>query len=88
MYGYASYLLDTFGGRSYLLRRNSRIRLLTTYYCIRVIDTAGDRNLNPNGVDIRPLIASTLAEIRSQTGLVYQKSYVSELERLARKYRL
>jgi hypothetical protein len=88
MYGYASYLLDTFGGRSYLMRRNSKTRLLTTYYCIRVIDRANDQNLNPNGVDIRPLIASILGEMRSQTGLIYRKSYVTELERLAQKYRL
>jgi hypothetical protein len=28
MYAYASYLLDTFGGQSYLLRRGSRTRML------------------------------------------------------------
>jgi len=86
MYAYASYLLETFGGRSYLLRRDSRIRLLTTYYCILVIDRAGDRQMNPNGIDIRPLIAATARDVRSQTGLVYQKQYLAELDRLARKY--
>jgi hypothetical protein len=86
MYAYASYLLDTFGGRSYLLRRDSRMRLLTTYYCILVVDRANDRQMNPNGIDIRPLIAATARDVRSQTGLAYQKQYVAELERLGRKY--
>jgi hypothetical protein len=86
MYAYASYLLDTFGGRSYLLRRDSRMRLLTTYYCILVVDRANDRQMNPNGIDIRPLIAATARDLRSQTGLAYQKQYLAELERLARKY--
>lgn len=86
MYAYVSYLLDTYGGRSYLLRRDSRIRLLTTYYCILVVDRAIDQQMNPNGVDLRPLIASTARDIRRQAGLAYQKQYLAELERLARKY--
>ncbi len=86
MYEYASYLLDTFGGRSYLLRRDSRTRLLTMYYCILVVDRANDQQMNPNGIDIRPLIAATARDVRSHTGLAYQKQYLTELERLARKY--
>ena len=86
MYAYASYLVDTFGGRSYLLRRDSRTRLLTTYYCILVLDRANDQKLNPNGIDIRPLIASTAKDMRSQKGFAYQKQYLAELDRLARKY--
>jgi hypothetical protein len=86
MYAYASYLLDTFGGRSYLLRRDSRTRLLTMYYCILVVDRANDQQMNPNGIDLRPLIAATARDVRSHTGLAYQKQYLTELERLARKY--
>ncbi len=86
LYEYASYLQDTFGGRSYLLRRDSKVRLLTTYYCILILDKANDRNLNPNGVDIRPLIAATASDMGSYTGLIYQRNYLQELARLARKY--
>jgi hypothetical protein len=86
MYACASFLVDTFGGRSYLLRRDSRIRLLSIYYCIQVLDRANDQKMNPNGIDVRPLIASAARDIRSQTGLAYQKNYLAELERLARKY--
>jgi cell division protein FtsB len=86
MYAYASYLQDTFGGRSYLLRRDSKIRLLATYYSILALDMANDRKMNPNGVDIRPLIAAAAGDIRSHTGLAYQRQYLAELNRIAKKY--
>jgi hypothetical protein len=88
MYAYASYLVETFGGRSYLLRRDSRTRLLMIYYCILVLDRADDQKLNPYGIDIRPLIAATANDMRSQKGLSYQKQYIADLDRLARKYQM
>jgi hypothetical protein len=88
MYAYASYLVETFGGRSYLLRRDSRTRLLMLYYCILVLDRADDQKLNPYGIDIRPLIAATAKDMRSQKGLSYQKQYIADLDRLARKYQM
>jgi hypothetical protein len=78
--------VDTSGGRSYLLRRDARTRLLVTYYGILVLDRANDQKLNPNGIDIRPLIAATAKDMRAQKGLAYQKQYLADLERLARKY--
>jgi hypothetical protein len=78
--------LDTLGGRSYLMRRDPKLRLLTTYYSILVMDRANDRKMNPNGIDIRPAIAVTAKEIRSHTGLAYRKQYLAELERLTAKY--
>jgi hypothetical protein len=86
MYDCASFLVDTFGGRSYLLRRDAKIRLLSIYYSIQVLDRTNDQKINPNGIDIRPLIAAAARDIRSQKGLAYQNQYVAELERLARKY--
>ncbi len=86
LYDYASYLTETFGGRSYLLRREPRLRILLQYYCIQVFDHANDRQLNRNGIDIRPLIAATTAELRSHRGLTHSRGYLAQLERLARKY--
>jgi hypothetical protein len=86
MYEYAGFFLNTLGGRSYLMRRDAKLRLLTTYYCLLVIDRANDRNMNANGIDIRPALALTAQEMRSHTGLVYRKQYLSELERLSAKY--
>jgi hypothetical protein len=58
------------------------------YYCILVLDRADDHKLNPYGIDIRPLIAATAKDMRSQKGLSYQKQYIADLERLARKYQM
>lgn len=88
MYAYASYLLDTIGGQSYLLRRDSRTRILAVYYCILVLDRANDQNINPNGIDIRPLIGATYRDIAVQKGLSRQKQYLADLDRLARKYKM
>ncbi len=86
MYEYAGYFLNTLGGRSYLMRRDSKVRLLTTYYCLLVLDRANDLNMNPNGIDIRPALVLLAPEMRSHQGLVYRKQYLAELERLAVKY--
>jgi hypothetical protein len=85
-YTYAGYLLNTLGGRSYLLRRGSRVRTLTTYYCVLILDRANDAQLNSVGIDIRPYIKVSANEIANQLGLRYQKKYLARLNRLSRKY--
>ena len=88
LYEYASYFLNTLGGRSYLLRRDSRIRILTTYYCVLIIDQANDKKLNSNGIDIRPHIELTYEDIKNQIGLIHQKQYLMKLNDLKKKYKL
>jgi len=85
-YIYAGYLLNTLGGRSYLLRRGSRVRTLTTYYCVLMLDRANDAQLNSAGIDIRPYIRVSANEISNQLGLRYQDEYLARLDRLSRKY--
>jgi hypothetical protein len=86
MYEYAGYILNTLGGRSYLLRRNPKVRTLTTYYCVLVLDKANDEELNSRGIDIRPYINSSSLEIQNQVGLAYQKEYLTKLDELRLKY--
>ena len=86
MYEYAGYILNTLGGRSYLLRRDPKVRTLTTYYCVLMLDKANDEELNSKGIDIRPYIGSLLMEIENQTGLVHQKEYLTKLRELRLKY--
>ena len=86
MYEYAGYILDTLGGRSYLLRRSPKIRALTTYYCVLILDRANDEELNSKGIDIRPYIKSSLLEIKNQIGLIHQKKYITRLSELSLKY--
>ena len=86
MYEYAGYILNTLGGRSYLLRRSPKVRALTTYYCVLLLDRANDEELNSKGIDIRPYIKSSLLEIKNQIGLIHQKEYITRLSELSLKY--
>jgi len=88
MYQYAGYFLNTLAGRSYLLRRDSKIRILTSYYAILIIDRANDEMLNRYGVDIRPFIDYTYYEIASHKGMAYQRQYIARLAELREKYKL
>ena len=88
LYAYSGYFLNTLGGKSYLLRRNSKIRLLTTYYSVLILDRANDEQLNPAGIDIRPHIEFLLNDLQNQIGLIHQKQYLSVLQQLADKYKL
>jgi hypothetical protein len=80
LYEYAGFFLNTLAGRSYLLRRNSKIRMLTTYYSVLILDRANEETLNRYGIDIRPHIELSLYDISNQRGLIHQKKYLAELE--------
>jgi hypothetical protein len=86
MYAYAGFFLNTLAGRSYLLRRDSKIRILTTYYSVLILDKANDEKFNSVGIDIRPHIKFLLNDFEGQMGLIYHEQYVSELQKLAEKY--
>jgi len=86
MYEYAGYIINTLGGRSYLLRRNPNVRTLTIYYCVLILDKANDEELNSRGIDIRPYIKSSLMDIENQVGLAHQKEYLEKLKELRIKY--
>jgi len=86
MYEYAGYILNTLGGRSYLLRRSPKVRTLTTYYCVLILDRANEEELNSRGLDIRPYIRSSLLEIKNQIGLIHQNEYITKLSELSLKY--
>jgi hypothetical protein len=86
LYQYAGFFLNSVGGRSYLLRRDSRVRILTTYYCVLIVDRANEEEANRHGIDIRRHIDSVAEEIGNQRGLVFQKEYLDVLTGLQEKY--
>ena len=88
MYQYAGYFLNTLGGRSYLMRRDPKVRTLTQYYCVLILDRANEAKINSDGIDIRPHILSAHNNISNQIGFIYQKQYLVELEKLMTKYTL
>jgi hypothetical protein len=85
-YRYAGYFLNTLAGRSYLLRRDSKMRVLISYYAVLTIDMANDEILNSYGIDIRPFIDHSFYEIGNQKGLNYQGPYLEKLAGLRVKY--
>ncbi len=64
------------------------MRILTTYYCVLMLDKANDSLLNANGIDIRPHLTLLVSEVSNQTGLMNKEQYLSELEKLNEKYQL
>ncbi len=88
LYGYAGYFLNTLSGRSYLSRRHAKLRMLTSYYSVRILDRANDSLVNAYGIDIRPHITLLVSEVSNQTGLINKEQYLSELEKLNDKYQL
>lgn len=86
LYDYAAYFLETLGGKSYLARRNSKIRILAVFYSLQILDMANDHGLNAHGIDIRPHLDIALNDVRSQQGLAFKKSYIETLEGLKNKY--
>ncbi len=87
LYEYAGFFLNTLGGRSYLFRRESRLRALVKYYSVLVLDRANDQNLNRYGLDIRPFIASSLDELRATGNLESREAYLDILAALQDKYK-
>ena len=86
LYDYAGYFLNTLGGRSYLLRRESKIRMLVNYYAILIVDRANDEKFNRYGIDVRPYIDYLFYDISNQKGLAYRERYLTRLTALRDKY--
>ncbi|MFZ5570736.1 MAG: hypothetical protein ACOZF0_10045 [Thermodesulfobacteriota bacterium] len=86
MYPYACFLLNTLGGRGYMLRRDGKTRTLLHYYAVLVIDKANDLNLNSNGLDIRPHLDYLLSDITQLKGLMYHRLYLDQVTLMKGKY--
>lgn len=79
LYDYAVFFLNTVGGRAYLLRRESRIRILLTYYSILIVDRANRYQRNRYGVDILPHVNLLIGDLERYEGLDYKDRYLEKL---------
>lgn len=86
LYQYACFFLNTLGGRTYLLRRETKLRVLVNYYSVMVVDMANEAKLNAYGLDIRPHLDYLLYDINNQKGLMYRQRYLSQMSALLNKY--
>ncbi|WP_457572870.1 hypothetical protein [Desulfolithobacter sp.] len=86
LYEYAGFFLNTIGGRSYLFRRDSQLRLLVNYYSILIIDWANREDANRYGIDIRQILPQLTQEIETSNQLVYKERYLDRLYELREQY--
>lgn len=86
MYNYAGFFLNTRGGHSYLIRRDSRIRLLTIYYSVLTVHQANLLGLNQEGLDLRFFLPLLFNEIQNRNDLLYAEGYLQTLSDLQLRY--
>jgi hypothetical protein len=85
-YEYAGFFLNTLGGRAYLFRRDSRIRILATYYSVLTLHEANEKLLNRHGIDIRPHLNNIFEEIGARNDLLFQEAYLETLLDIQSRY--
>lgn len=84
-YEHAAFFLQTIAGKAYLFRRDSKIRILMTYYCVLVLDRANENTLNSYGLDIRPHVDGLIKDIQSYKLLGDKKTYLNSLMIIKKK---
>lgn len=82
LYEYAAFFLNTIAGKAYLMRRDSKTRILSIYYSVLIVDEADRQNLNRYGFDILPVIHYLLDDLRTYYGLDYKDKYIERLDSL------
>lgn len=85
LYEYAVFFLNTVGGRGYLLRRESPVRILLTYYSIITIDRANTERKNYHGVDIQPYLGLLIDDLEWHQGLEQKDEYLARLKAIRAK---
>jgi hypothetical protein len=86
-YEYACFFLNTMGGKLYLARRDSRTRMVISYYAIMIIHQTNLQGKNSYGIQLQPALDLLTAEI--ETGgnqLHYKEAYLDTLYGLKEKY--
>ena len=86
-YLYAGFFLNTIGGRAYLFRRPTLLRVLVSYYSLLIVHEADRKGKNSYGIDIFPLIVPVREELRLFPNLLLKKDYIRKLNNLESYYR-
>jgi hypothetical protein len=82
LYEYAAFFLTTLSGKAYLWRRDSKTRILATYYSVLAVDRANRDRTNRHNVDIRPAAAQLMDDVVNYKNLSYRGQYVKKLKAL------
>jgi hypothetical protein len=86
LYHYAGFFINTTGGRAYLFRRPSGLRLLVSYYSLLIIHEADRKGTNNYGIDILPFLISLKKEIGYYPDFQLQEKYIDRLVGIERYY--
>jgi len=86
LYAYAGFFINTIGGRAYLFRRPSNLRLLVTYYCLLILHEADRQGRNSYGIDVAPHVKALRREMALHTSLTHYRKYADRLEELYKYY--
>ncbi len=86
LYSYAGFFLNTIGGRAYLFRRSTPVRLLVSYYSVLIVHEADKRGKNTHGIDVFPEISRLAKEISAYPGFLLQNTYIQQLTELQNYY--
>ncbi len=84
LYEHASFFLNTLGGQSYLFRRDSRIRILTRYYCVLIADRAAKQKKNKYEIDIKGIANSVIKDMQETDVLDNQEQYIKKLQLISK----
>lgn len=82
LYEYSAFFLTTLSGRAYLWRRDSKTRILATYYAVLVVDRANRDMTNRYNVDIRPAASRLMDDLVNYRNLSYRGLYIKKLKAL------
>ena len=86
LYHYAGFFLNTTGGRAYLFRRNTGVRLLVSYYCLLILHSADQKGANNYGIDVLPFIKTLKKEISIYPDFLFGDDYIGMLNRMEAYY--
>ncbi len=79
LYEYASFFLETTGGRAYLTRRQSSLRLLAQYYSVVIVHQADLQGLNKYHIKLSSFLAHLIGEIEESDELAGKDIYLTSL---------
>jgi hypothetical protein len=86
LYKYAGFFINSTGGRAYLFRRPSTVRLLVTYYCVLIIHEADKAGKNKYGIDVSPTLAYLTQEISRYPDFKFHQYYIDRLNLIESYY--
>lgn len=86
LYEYSHFFLNTLGGKAYLFRLESKIRILLLYYSIMIIHEADNREINKYGFDIRSIISIIEDDLNNYSKYYLSEKYMGEIAKIKKNF--